>query len=103
MTTKKKNPHLGSTFDSFLKEVDIFDEVKASAMKRIIADSIQKEMLKKHLTQTDMAKLMGTSRAAVKRLLDPKNVSITLLTLNKVAEALGKDLEIKIKKVLVLS
>jgi antitoxin HicB len=95
--TKKRNPHLGSTFDSFLKEVGIFDEVKASAMKRIIALGIQEEMEKKHITQADLARLMGTSRAAIKRLLDPKNISITLLTLNKAAAALGKDLEIKIR------
>lgn len=94
---KKKNPHLGSTLESFLKEEGIYEEVKASAMKQIIALRIQEEMKKKHLTPTDMAKLMKTSRAAIKRLLDPKNVSITLLTLNKVAAALGKDIEIKIK------
>jgi antitoxin HicB len=94
---KKKNPHLGSTFDSFLKEEGIYDEVKAATMKQIIALAIQKEMEKKHITQTDLAKLMKTSRAAVKRLLDPKNISVTLLTLNKAAAALNKSLEIKIK------
>jgi antitoxin HicB len=94
---KKQNPHSGSTFDAFLKEQDLYDEVKATAMKRVIAIRIEKEMLKKQITQTDMAKLMGTSRAAIQRLLDPKNTSITLLTLNKAAGALGKDLEITLK------
>ncbi|MFI5333223.1 MAG: XRE family transcriptional regulator [Candidatus Babeliales bacterium] len=94
---KKKNPHLGSTFESFLKEEGIFDEVRAGAMKQIIAQRILAEMEKKHITQTDLAKLMKTSRAAIKRLLDPKNVSVTLLTLNKAAAALGREIEIKIK------
>ena len=30
----KKNPHCGSTFDSFLKEEGIFDQVTAAAKKR---------------------------------------------------------------------
>jgi antitoxin HicB len=41
---KKRNPHLGSTFDSFLKEEGIYEEVKAAAMKRIIAIRIEKEI-----------------------------------------------------------
>jgi hypothetical protein len=41
---KEKNPHLGSTLDSFLKEEGIFEEVKAGAMKKIIALQIRKEM-----------------------------------------------------------
>jgi antitoxin HicB len=94
---KTKNLHLGSSFDSFLKEEGIFEEVHAAAMKRVIAFRIQEEMEKKKMTQTEMAKIMGTSRAAIKRLLDPKNTSITLLTLNKAAAALGKELELKIR------
>jgi hypothetical protein len=48
-------------------------------------------------TQTTMAKRLGTSRAGLKRLLDPTNYSITLLTLNKVATVLGKKLDITLR------
>lgn len=97
MAKNKKNPHIGSTLKSFLKEQNIYEEVKAEATKKIIVLRLQKEIKKKKLTQTKMAQQMGTSRAALKRLLDPKNVSVTLLTLNKAAAILGKDLEIRIR------
>jgi len=37
---------------------------------------------------------MGTSRSALNRLLDPGNTSITLLTLEKAAKALGQRIRI---------
>jgi antitoxin HicB len=93
----KKNPHIGSSFDSFLKEEGIYEEVAAAATKRVISRRIQEEMRKKKISQTEMAQRMKTSRAALKRLLDPKNVSITLQTINRAAAVLGRDVEIKIK------
>ena len=53
------------------------------------------EMKKKKLSQTEMAKRLGRSRAAFVRLLNPENYSVTLLTLYRAAAILGKDLEIK--------
>lgn len=38
---------------------------------------------------------MGTSRAALKRLLNAKNTLFTLQTLNNAAQALGKELIIR--------
>ncbi len=35
---QKKNPHLGSTFESYLKEIGIYEEVQKSALKQIIAE-----------------------------------------------------------------
>jgi antitoxin HicB len=55
---------------------------------------VKKEMVEKHIPHTEMAKRLGTSRSGLSRLLDPKNQSITLLTLNKVASVVGKKLEI---------
>lgn len=95
--TKKNNPHLGSSFDSFLQEVGIYEEVRTAAIKQIIAMRIKEEMDKINLSQVEMAKRMGTSRASLSRLLDPQNVSVTLNTLDRAAAALGKNLEIKLK------
>ena len=53
-------------------------------------------MTEKHVTQARMAELLGTSRSGLQRLLDPKNTSITLLTLNKAASVLGKKIEINL-------
>ena len=92
----KKNKHIGSIFDSFLEEEGILEEVNAAAIKTVIAHNLQKYMTEKHVTQARMAELLGTSRSGLQRLLDPKNTSITLLTLNKAASVLGKKIEINL-------
>jgi antitoxin HicB len=87
------NPHIGSAFDDFLDEENLLVEANEIAIKRVIAWQLQQEIESNHLTKTDVAKAMGTSRAAVDRLLDP-NTSVTLNTLSKAARILGKRIEI---------
>ena len=88
--------HIGSNFDDFLKEEKIYEQVQATAIKRVIAYQIAEEMKKKNLTKTEMASRMKTSRAALERLLDPENASITLITLERAASALGKKLSVQL-------
>jgi antitoxin HicB len=88
------NPHLGSSFDDFLDEENLLVEANEIAIKRVISWQLQQEIESKHMTKTDVAKAMGTSRAAVDRLLDPNNTSVTLNTLSKAARILGKKIEI---------
>ncbi|MHB1351068.1 MAG: helix-turn-helix domain-containing protein [Desulfobulbaceae bacterium] len=64
------NPHLGSDFDEFLREENIHEEVTAAALKRVIAWQLSKAMKARHMTKTEMASRMHTSRAVVNRLLD---------------------------------
>jgi antitoxin HicB len=35
---QKKNPHLGSSFDDFLKGEGIFDEVQSKALERVLTE-----------------------------------------------------------------
>ncbi|MDP3553416.1 hypothetical protein [Methylocystis sp.] len=44
---KKANPHVGSTFESWLDEQGIRDEVIAAALKEVIALQLAAEMEKK--------------------------------------------------------
>jgi DNA-binding Xre family transcriptional regulator len=88
--------HIGSNFDDFLKEEKIYEQVQAAVIKRAIAYQIAEEMKKKNLTKTEMANRMKTSRAALERLLDPENASITLITLERAASALGKKLSVQL-------
>jgi antitoxin HicB len=88
------NPHLGSSFDDFLDEENLLVEANEIAIKRVISWQLQQEIESKRMTKTDVAKAMGTSRAAVDRLLDPNNTSVTLNTLSKSAKILGKKIEI---------
>ena len=92
-----KKKHIGSSFDDFLKEESIFDHSSAVAVKRIIAWQIEQEMIKQKLTKTLMAKKMHTSRAALNRLLDESDTSLTLLTLTSAASALGKMIKFEMK------
>lgn len=94
---KKKNPHIGSKFDDFLTEEGLLDDVTATAMKRVLAWQIEKLMKKQRITKTAMAKRMRTSRAALDRLLDAENTSVTLQTMGRAAAALGKELSITLK------
>lgn len=88
------NKHLGSNFDDFLQREGLLAEVEATAIKRVIAFQITELMKEHNLSKTAMAKRMQTSRSAIDRLLDPKNESVTLQTLERAALVLGKRLQI---------
>jgi len=91
-----KNNAIGSSFDDFLVEEGISGEVEAGAIKKIIAWQLQEAIEKEHISKTALANRLETSRAAVNRLLDPENESITLLTLKKAANVLGKKLRFEL-------
>ncbi|MBF0483329.1 MAG: XRE family transcriptional regulator [Candidatus Omnitrophica bacterium] len=91
-----KNKHIGSSFDDFLKQEGILEETSTNATKRVIAYQVQQIMKEKHLTKKAMTERMKIkSRIQLDRLLDPNNESVTLLTLEKTALALGKRLKIQ--------
>jgi len=88
--------HIGSKFNDFLKDEDLYEQVQAATIKRVVAYQIAEEMKRNKLTKTEMASRMKTSRAALERLLDPNNASITLFTLERAASALGKKLKVEL-------
>jgi antitoxin HicB len=90
------NPHIGSSFDEFLTEEGILEEVEALAIKRILARQVSEAMKAHRLTKKAMAARMGTSRSALDRLLDPDNTSVTLRTLQKAASTVGRRLRLEL-------
>ncbi|WP_114637028.1 XRE family transcriptional regulator [Polynucleobacter necessarius] len=92
-----KRKHIGSSFDGFLREESLLEHSTTIAVKRIIAWQIEREMEKQKLTKTSMAKKMHTSRAALNRLLDESDTSLTLITLASAATALGKSIKFELK------
>jgi len=88
--------HVGSSLDDFLKEEGILEETRAVAIKEAIAWQVQQAMLKEKITKVEMARRMKTSRAALDRLLDPGNDSVTLQTLSRAAHAIGRELRIEL-------
>jgi hypothetical protein len=93
---RKTTDHSGSTFDSFLDEEGIREEVEAVAIKRVLAWQLEQAMRKQQKTKQAMARQLHTSRSQLDRLLDPRNVSVTLDTIARAARALGKRVIIRV-------
>ena len=90
--------HIGSSFESFLEERGIKDEVELRAQKEILAEQIREAMNRKGVTFSALASSMGTSRTVVYRLLDPNDTGVTLETLSRVARALGLGLKVSLAR-----
>jgi hypothetical protein len=88
--------NIGSSFDECLEEEALLDAATAVAVKRVIAWQIAQEMKAQHLTKSSMASKMQTSRAALNRLLDATDTSLTLTTLSSAASVLGKKFRIEL-------
>ena len=99
--TRKRTDHSESTFDSFLEQDGIRQEVEAVAIKRVLAWQLEQAMQKQQKTKQGMAKQLHTSRSQLDRLLDPRNVSVTLDTITRAARALGKRIIIRVADVKV--
>lgn len=95
-TRKPKNPHVGSSFDDFLKEEGIYEDVQTTAIKRVLASQLEQAMRARKLTKVEMAKRMRTSRVQLDRLLDPDNDSVTLATLRRAAAVVGREVRLEL-------
>jgi predicted thioesterase len=92
-----KNPHIGSSFEDFLAEEGLLDDCTHAAIKRVVAWQVAQAMQERGLTKAAMAHEMHTSRAALNRLLDPDNTSVTLHTLQRAAFVVGKRVQITLE------
>ncbi len=93
---KKRNKPIGPSLDDFLKEEGILEETRAAALKETLAWQVRQAMEKDKISKVEMARRMNTSRAALDRLLDPGNASVTLQTLTRAAHAVGRGLRIEL-------
>ena len=89
--------YVGGAFEDFLKEENIETEVRNETIKRLISYNLLTEMKSQNINKTEMAKKMDTSRSSLDRLLNPKNDSVTLATLVKAANVLGKKLVLQLQ------
>jgi antitoxin HicB len=93
---KSKNPHWGSTLDEFLEEEGTREAFQAVAIKEVLAWQIAKAMKAKGLSRNRLAKEMRTSRSQISRLLDPSDGNVTLVTLQRAAEMLGRKVRLEL-------
>ena len=91
---KKRN---GSSFDSWLREEGVYEEVPATAIKRVLARQVEAAMREKNFSKAEMARRMRTSRAALDRLLDPEYDAVMLSTLRKAATVVGRELRLELR------
>ena len=91
-----KKIYRGGDFRDFLNEKGILDEVEARALKQALSLQLDRLLKEEELTKSQMAARMKTSRAAVDRLLDASNSSVTLNTLGKAARARGRKVKIEL-------
>ena len=90
------HPNIGSSFDSFLEESELLEEVSAVALKQVIARQIQEEMKRQSISKTLMAQKMKTSRSQLDRLLDPTKTGISLEALASAAHVIGRNLRLEL-------
>jgi len=90
------SPHIGSSFDEFLKDDGSYEEVTAAAVKRVLAWQIDQLRIAQGISKSELARQMKTSRTQIERLLDPDNTQVQLATLQRAAAALGRRLVVEL-------
>jgi antitoxin HicB len=96
MVKKKKARVSEETFDEFLAEQGMLGACEERAIKEIIAEQLAEAMKAQGLTKSAMAERMKTSRRQLDRLLDPATPSVTLDTLRRAANAVGRTLRVEL-------
>jgi antitoxin HicB len=95
MTSRKKS-RIGSSFDDFLKDEGVYNEVETVAVKRVIAWQLGEAMKARRMSKLQMARRMKTSRSQLDRLLDPSHSGVTLETLARAAQVLGRHIRVEL-------
>jgi antitoxin HicB len=85
-----------TTLNELLEEDGMLEELTAIVTKERLVWLLEKEMKKKRLSKVKMAEAMKTSRAQLDRVLDPKSGNVTLSTLQRAANAVGKTLRVEL-------
>lgn len=91
-----KRQRFEETSTERLRDEGIYSDVEATALKRVIATTLMHRMERLDMSVSELARSLGTSRAAVNRVLDPLNTSLTLNTLSRIAAALGCRVKLEI-------
>ena len=95
MVKKKKARVSEETFDEFLAEQGMLGTCEERAIKEIIAEQLAEAMKAQGITKSAMAERMKTSRRAGSA-VDPAEPSVTLETLRRAANAVGRTLRVEL-------
>jgi len=89
--------YAGSSFDDFLEDEQIAEEVSTEAILRVVAWLLKQEMQEKGISKTRMAQKMGTSRAQLDRILNGETPNIGINTLARAARSVNRELVLELK------
>lgn len=90
------NRHRGSTLDDFLAGEGVLEEFQAKAIKETVAWQLSEAMRERKLSKNQLARQMHTSRTQVDRVLDPNAGNVTIETLQRAAELVGRKVKIEL-------
>ena len=98
-TKKRKSTKggVGSSFSEYLSEQGTLNETTSTAIKRVIAFQLATAMEAEHISKSELALKMETSRSQLNRILDPDNDGVTLQALANAAKAIGRELCVELK------
>lgn len=91
-----ENKHRGSSLDDFLASEGVLEEFQARAIKEVVAWQLAEAMRERNLSKNQLAKQMHTSRTQVDRVLDPEAGNVTIETLQRAAELVGRRVKIEL-------
>jgi antitoxin HicB len=83
-----------SSLDDFLAEEGKLEAFQAVAIKEVLSWQLEQAMKTQKISRTRLAERMGTSRSQIGRLLDPRDGNVTLTTLQRAAEIIGRKISI---------
>ena len=90
------NPHCGSSFNDFLRDDGLYEEVSAVAGMRVVIWQIKQAMEANGITKSDLAARLHTSRSQVDRILNGTGEGVKLETIDRAARAVGRSIRIEL-------
>ena len=85
-----------TTLDEFLQGENSREELEVVAVREVLAWQIMEAMKANKLSRNGLALRMKTSRSQIGRLLDPKDGNVTLSTLQRAANVVGRKLRLQL-------
>ena len=84
---------VGQSFDDFLREEGMYEEVTEYAIKKVIAFELARAMKEQGISKAELARRLETSRSQLNRILDPEDTGVSMDSLQRAAKAVGRSLQ----------
>ncbi len=82
--------------NDFLKTEGKLEEFEAIAIKEVLAWQLAEAMKAGKISRKSLSERMNTSRSQISRLLDPNDGNVTISTLQRAAQMVGRTLRLEL-------